>query len=331
MHPIDGWKKGETRMQKNEQDLCEVMIRHFEQRTNAARADVTRPEIDRSGPPVEVRFRLGATRYAIEHTLLEPFPRSIQMGAEFEAFARELVTTLNGTLPGPGIYDLIFPIHPTAGQHRRTHSTLRAEIIDWVHRAAAELHAECPERPDRDRRPQGYLGYRTGTINGIKLTLKRRTHWAEKGTRHDGTLFLTRLIEADIEPQRRDRIQTALDDKLGKLLECRNEGDATILVLEFTDIALTSHVSIAEALEPLLGGRSDTPDHIFIADTTGDVTWNLFHVLDGHVFSIDTDWIEIEVNSLPSRVVTVNAATSAVMSSTGLAEPTSCLTKPPPI
>lgn len=287
-------------VQKNEHALCEALIRHLETQTRAVRSDVTHPETDGSGPPVETRFRLGSERYAIEHTLLEPFEQSIQMAAEFQAFAGEIAHTLNGTLPKPGVYDLLFPLHPTEGRHRRTHSVLRAEIIAWVRRAAAELHAECPERPSRDRRPHGHEESRTESIRGLELTLKHRTHWAYRD-RHDGVLFLARLIDADIEPSRRARVQRALDDKLEKLSACREDGDKTILVLEFADTALTNHVAVAEALQPLLAGRTDVPDHIYIADTTGETTWDLYHVLDGEIFSFEVDAIEIEARALNDR------------------------------
>lgn len=248
-------------MRKNEQKLCEAIIRQFEHREHTVRSDVTRPEIDGSGPPVEVRFRLGGPRYAIEHTIVEPFAKSIEWAAEFEAFAREIVDPLNGSLPAPGIYDLIFPLHPTKGQHRRTHAQLRAAIIAWVRQSAAELHEECPLRPDRSHRPHGYEGVRKTNIGGIDLALKRRAYWAEAGTRHDGALFPSRLIEGDIEPLRRDRIEVALNAKLKKLQQCRDDGDTTILILEFADVALTSHVSVAEALEPLLEDEMTSPPH----------------------------------------------------------------------
>ncbi|CVI23684.1 conserved hypothetical protein [Agrobacterium fabacearum CFBP 5771] len=283
-------------MRKNEQALCETLIRRLENINNTVRSEVTYPEIDGSGPPVEVRFRLGSEKYAIEHTLLEPFAQSIQMGAEFQAFAGEIITELNGTMPTPGIYDLIFPLHPTQGRHRRTHPALREAIISWARASAEELHAECPERPQKDRRPYGYEGVRKNAFDGLELTLSRRLHWADGG-RHEGALLPVRLVSDDIEPLRRARVQQAIDSKFGKLSDCRHLGDTTVLILEFADVALTNHVLIAEALQPLLAGRDDVPDHIFIADTTGDATWHLFHVLDGGNFSIEVDWIEIDTNS----------------------------------
>lgn len=53
-------------MASNETDLCELVIVLFEKRLGATRADVTHPEKDGSGPPVECRLRIGATRFAFE-------------------------------------------------------------------------------------------------------------------------------------------------------------------------------------------------------------------------------------------------------------------------
>lgn len=275
----------------NESALCEALIRVLEAELDLQRSDVTYPEDDHSGPPVEMRLRLGAQRFAIEHTLIEPFPLAIQTGRQFQELAAEIEPALNGSMPGPGTYQLVFPIHPTERKPRHTHAALRERIIQWVREAGAELHGECPERLDRDHRPHGYCGVRTTEIEGIPLSLSRRVHWSENG-RHDGALFMVRSIGEDVEDQRRTRIRTALDKKLPKLTDCRAEGDLTVLILEYRDIALTNQVLVAQALEVELVGR-DCPDHIFIADTTGDDTWSFFQPVADRLFSIDMEYIDV--------------------------------------
>src|SRR3546814_20638002 len=75
---------------------------------------------------------------------------------------------------------------------------------------------------------------------------------------------------------RSERVHIALDRKLGKRADCRAEGDKTVLVLEFSDIVLTNHRLIGEALEVALDGRDDIPDLLLIADTTLSQHRNLF-------------------------------------------------------
>ncbi len=279
-------------MADNEQALCEALIRILEEDLEAQRSDVTFPEIDHSGPPVEIRLRLGARRFAIEHTLIEPFPGAIQTGKEFQALIADIEADLNGSMPPPGTYRLVFPIHPTQGKHRRTHAALRERILQWVRDAGAELHAECPERLGRDWRPYGYRGVRTTEIDGIPLSLSLVVHWAEKG-HCDGALFLSRAVGDDVEDQRRIRIRTALDKKLPKLAACRAEGDVSVLILEYADVALTNQVLVAQALKAELADREDCPDHIFLADTTGDEMWHFFQPVADQIFSIDMEYIDV--------------------------------------
>jgi hypothetical protein len=278
-------------MADNEKALCEALIRLLESEFDVKRRDVSYPEHDHSGPPVEMRLRLGGRRFAIEHTLIEPFPLAIQTGRWFQELTAEIETALNGSMPGPGTYRLVFPIHPTKGKPRRTHAGLREGITRWVREAGAELHDECPERLDRDHQPNGYRGVRATDIDGITLSLSLEVHWSENG-HHDGALFLARFVGEDVEEQRRIRIRTALDKKLPKLMECRADGDVTVLILEYADIALTNQVLVAQALEAELVGR-DCPDHIFIADTTNDDTWYFFQPVAEQLFSIDMEYIDV--------------------------------------
>jgi hypothetical protein len=277
----------------NEELLCEAMVRRLEWEAGDVRRETTYPERDGSGPPVEMRVSIGRCRYAIEHTLVEPFPRAIQTGKEFVELTAELETRFNGNMPKPGTYELIFPVHPTDGRHRREHAALRARIVAWIEAAAADLYAECPERQDRHRRPHGYQGKRTAVFDGLSVTLTRRVHWSESGT-HDGTLFSARTVGEDLEDQRLARIRSALKKKLPKLLECGKEGDVTILILEWSDIALSNQVVIARALETALADEPAWPDHILLADTMIPEFWHFFHPVENGVFSIDMEYIDID-------------------------------------
>ncbi len=287
----DTGQQAPARMANNEKALCEALIRLLEAELDVQRSDVTYPEDDHSGPPVEMRLHLGVRRFAIEHTLIEPFPLAIQTGRWFQELTAEIEAALNGSMPRPGTYQLVFPIHPTEGKPRHTHAALRERITQWVREVGAELHGECPERLDRDHRPHGYRGVRTTEIDGIPLSLSLRVHWSEKGC-HDGAFFLARAVGEDVEDQRRTRIRTALDKKLPKLTACRAEGDVTVLILEYGDIALTNQVLVAQALEAELVGR-DCPDHIFIADTMGDDSWSFFQPVADRLFSIDMEYIDV--------------------------------------
>src|SRR3546814_16817372 len=107
----------------------------------------------------------------------------------------------------PISYTLLFPVYPTADRHRRTHAALREKIVTWIREAGAALHAEAPSREERDRRPHGYAGERSTTIDGLPLRTDRRVLWSENG-RHHATLFVSRLVGADWVDQRLESVET---------------------------------------------------------------------------------------------------------------------------
>lgn len=281
-------------MAKNEAELCEIVVRKLEEALGVSRGRMTRPEVDGSGPPVDLRVELGDARYALEHTLIEPFEGAIEFASEFGELINEVVEALDRSMPHPGLYVLTFPLHPTDGRHRRTHAELRSAIINWTRAAADDLYDQMPERRSRDHLPHGFEETVRGEVLGLELSLRRRVHWSDNA-KHDGRLFVQRTVGDDIEARRRSRIAVALDRKLGKLAACALAGDCTVLILEYDDIALSHQVLIARALQHELSERTNVPEQIILAETGVDERqWHLFQpVIDGR-FSIDMEAIEVE-------------------------------------
>ena len=58
---------------------CDAVVKAIEKRTSKIRAHIRHPEVDRIGPPVDLRLKIGNQEYAIEHTLIEPFENQIKM------------------------------------------------------------------------------------------------------------------------------------------------------------------------------------------------------------------------------------------------------------
>jgi hypothetical protein len=58
-----------------------------------------------------------------------------------------------------------------------------------------------------------------------------------------------------------------LDRKLPKLAKWKAAGAVSVLILETSDIALTNHILVAEAVQKLLHSRADRPDQIWLVDT----------------------------------------------------------------
>jgi hypothetical protein len=275
-------------MASNETALCEQVIALFEKRLGAARADVTFPERDGGGPPVECRLRIGAAHFAFEHTLIEPFEKHIHSAVDFAAFAAPLRAVLDGTMPGPGTYKLFFDLHPVVGVPRAKHGKLRAKIETWVTSAAAELAAQAPARRTRDWAPHGDQGQTEADIDGVRVVLTRHVSWRQSGV-HDGRIFMARLLPngVNIETLRTERVERALEAKRPKLAACAALGDQSVLILEWNDFSLSNEVLIADALRPLLEERSDCPAHVFLADTTVEDDWDMHVLVEHGIFVFD--------------------------------------------
>lgn len=275
-------------MASNETALCEHVIALFEKRLGAEHADVTHPEKDGSGPPVECRLRIGATRLAFEHTLIEPFEQHIHSAVDFAAFSAPLRATLDGAMPGPGTYKLFFDLHPVAGVPRSKHEKLREKIEAWVKSAAAELAAAAPARRTRHWAPYGDKGQREAEIDGVRVVLTRHVSWRQSG-KHDGRILIERLLPkgVNVEALRTERINRALNAKCPKLAACATLGDESVLILEWNDFSLSNEVLIADAVRSLLEKRSDCPAHVFLADTSIEDDWDMHLLVEHGVFVFD--------------------------------------------
>lgn len=151
-------------MADNEQALCEALIRLLEEDFEAERSDVTYPETDQSGPPVEMRLRLG-----------EPFPQAIESGKWFQELPEEIEAGLDGVMPQPGTHRLVFPIHPTEGKPRRTHAVCVSVSCDGSARPASA--ARRMPRAARPKPSPAWPSRRTNNRDrGIPLSLSLVVH-----------------------------------------------------------------------------------------------------------------------------------------------------------
>lgn len=254
----------------NEGKACDAVLRLLEESTKKIRADVSHPEIDGIGPPVELRLKLGTQSYAIEHTQIEAFAGQIRTGEEFGQFIRPAIDELSGTLPKPGVYHLYFPIDARLGVKADQRERIRRDFIVWVREHAQRLHENNPEKPTKDRNPRGFNERYRAIPPGFpyEVTLQREAHWSPSS--HEGILLPARIAPEDVEARRRARLQEALKRKCPKLQRCKEEGARTVLVLEDGDISLSNHVLIGDGLDGPMKERVDLPDEIYLVETAVD-------------------------------------------------------------
>ena len=288
--------KQASRRLSNEGKVCDAVVKVLEQRTGETRADIRRPEKDCSGPPVELRLKLGAQEYAIEHTQIEAFEGQIVTEVRLTKLIDSVIGALVGKLPGPAFYDMIFPTDPSL---RVTKDELRDSqkiLIEWVHEKGPLLHERIQERiwvkstptqiDSRDSikaKPPGFP-YEIKLHCQIMLPLSGQ---------EPGMLRAIRDTPKDLEALHAERLKRAISDKSPKLLLCKEEGARTILVLESDCIALTGYDLVGAALIGLSEELTDelqVTDEIYFVHTPID-SWLVWPMkCDDRYWSVE-DWV----------------------------------------
>lgn len=282
----------------NEGKACDAVVRLLERRTGEKRANVRRPEIDGTGPPVELLLSLGMRDYAIEHTQIEAFAGQIHMEEEFGRFINLVIDELSGTLPGPAVYHLYFPTDTRIGVSANEMDKVRSDFTNWIRERSQRLHEGNPNRPTRERNPRGFNEQYRAMPPGFpyEVILRREAHWSFS-SRHDGILLVARIGPEDVEARRVTRLRKALDRKCPKLQRCKEEGSRTILILEDGDIALSNHALIEDGLASILAERRDLPDEVYLVETAID-PWTIRLMKYEENYTPMEDWTEIHTSDL---------------------------------
>ncbi len=269
----------------NEGKTCDAVINVLEQRTGQTRADIRLPEKDGWGPPVELRLKLGTQEYAIEHTQIEAFERQIATGVSLEEFIEPVNRELAGVLPGPALYEIIFPVDPSLGLKKSGLKQIQKNLIEWVHENARLLHGKIHERVRG--KTTGELA-RRDLIEHIKKKLPSFPYEIALNCsinrpfseQEPGILGAKRWApdDKDLESYRAKRLLQALSRKSPKLQRCKQEGARTVLVLESEDIAFTSYNLVGLALDDLreeFTKELQFPDEIYFVETYTDswIVW----------------------------------------------------------
>lgn len=288
------------RSASNEGRACDAVARVLEARTGHQRADVWSPDKSGETPPVDLRMSLGAQQYAIEHTQIEAFAGQIGTEEVFRRFIEPVREELSGTLPGPALYTLVFPLDSRIEARARKLDDIRSDFICWLRERCQELNGECPERPTRISRPSGHTCEWRGTPPSFPYEVKivRETHWA-RSSRFDGKLQLDRPSPNNLEAKRLLRIRTAFDKKCQKLLLCMREGVRTVLVLESADLFLSNEMLIVDCLLDIIRDQDDLPNEIYLVETSLDDVWTVRCMQHGDEYIWgDVDPPEFQVDEL---------------------------------
>ena len=265
----------------NEGKACDAIVRLLEKRTGKTRSDIRFPEKDCTGPPVELRLRLGTQEYAIEHTRIEAFEEQIKTDVVFQKISRHITRELSGTLPKPACYRLRLPIDVSLQTKPAQRDRAWKEFYGWIRAQAQCLQIRNPIKSIPAYNPHKSDDSIHGTPPGFTytITLDRWPNAAALG-REQGSLHVVRVVENDMEAHRVERLRRALSDKCPKLEGCQVEGARTVLVLESDDIALSNHIDIGNALIMAIDTCESIPDEIYLVETENNPWWVWLMKLD---------------------------------------------------
>ena len=268
----------------NEGKVCDAVVRVLEKWTGETRADVRHPDKDGIDPPVDLRLKLGAEEYAIEHTRIESFQNQIGTVVVANRIIRHIKENIPDPFPSPAYYELQFPIDVSLpkGKVRRDRSL--NGLVEWVRASERTLRGRNADRIVPARNPYFANDSIRGAPKGFECEFEL-LHWpfARLIGERSGTLSFRFIPPDDLEGPRTDRLRRAFSDKCPKLQACKTEGARTVLVLESSDSALVHFEFRGVLLPSLLAGCADAPDEIFLVETRAD-RWRVWLVKrdDGH-------------------------------------------------
>lgn len=266
---------------------CEAAGRMIEMEVATRRERWWSPEADGDPAPVDRACLIEGRTYAIEHTLIEAYPKQIEGGHDLERVLGP-VRDMVGVLPAPGMYDLVIREGVLGRVRRDQIESVRKALADWIRETAPQL---TPRPPGNARRacPPGVP---------FEVTLSRHGH----PSRHDGRLALARYApeDDDREDRRVVRVGTSLQKKARNLRAWSVRNAETVMVVESRDAALTNHVAVAEALEAALPDAPYVPDRIVYVDTTllPDITAWTMKRGSKLFFDLDERWIDFRADDL---------------------------------
>ena len=257
----------------NEGKVCDAVVRALEKWTGATRADLRHPDKGGDGPPVDLRLRLGAQEYAIEHTRIEPFESSIRTDVVVDQVSRYVTKCIPEHFLGPAYYVLRFPNDISLPSKSKRARALN-ELMEWI---------RTSERILRDRNRDRFCPacspyWETDSIRGIPPGFEcefELLYWpcAALLRRSPGALAFWFTPMDEWESPRRDSLRRALSRKCHKLQACKAAGARTVLVLESGDSALRHFEFRGDLLPSVLAQCGNAPDEIFLLETASDPWW----------------------------------------------------------
>jgi hypothetical protein len=251
----------------NEGRCCDAVLRILEAEHGEQRREVIRDTPTRRG--IDVTCYIGNQHYAIEHTLIEPFPENqrddILFGRVFDpAFEAGIADLLKSDLAYT-ITVSVYAFNDFTGQRL---AGVRADLLAWARGAVPRL----PE-PPRGRGPTEVRISAEQPEAPVRVTLA-----CHHSTALGGRLLPGRFAPQDLENLRHARLLKALEDKGPKLDAACAGNTRTVLIVENHDFAITNEGLVSEAFDQLCAQVEHPPTDIYLVDTRGGGTFRVTQV-----------------------------------------------------
>jgi hypothetical protein len=237
----------------NEGKCLDAVLKVLEARHNAKRAILERDTPSSRG--IELVCDIGGQRYALEHTLIEPFPDNQRDNITFERiFDDTFESEVRDQLKPHLAYTIAVDVYAFEGKSRKELGNIRQNLLSW-------LRTSIPELPEPEEFPQTSIFARPPkTPVRVRLACHR-------SQRLGGRLIAERFAPPALARLREQRLRKALNDKSPKLYAAKQPGTHTVLVLENNDIALTNESVVSETIRQLSREIAYMPDDIFLVGT----------------------------------------------------------------
>jgi hypothetical protein len=249
----------------NEGKACDAVIRRIEVRKGAARRNLCSPEREGHPAPIDSSCNIGDQLFAIEHTLVEPFERHIELEAKAKEHFEPIRSRVAGLLPATEHFELWLPVASTLDLKGRELARVQTEIADWVIRIADTLPIGSAS---------GYaLPIQGTTLFGVPfaVSLQRVSH-----SGFLGELSVKHIVPDSNKNDRLARIRRAYEKKVAQLSPWKKIEARTILVLEADDIQLTNAQRVADTLIRIEKDIGEKPDEIYLFSTAIPSPWWLW-------------------------------------------------------
>jgi hypothetical protein len=254
--------------QSNEGRCCDAVLSIIEREQGAQRSILS---LDTPATPgIEVRCKIGDTLYALEHTLIDPYPDKRGDDQQFLRVLGELAESLSGrgVLRTDGSYHLYVESHAFRGKKQAEIPAIREAIRTWVIANARRL----------DPPAKGHTREVTASPPNVPVRVRLQfTLWPPLNDK----LLIGRMAPADLPEQRRERIRTTLNKKGPKLHAEHRAGARSVLILEDDDSALSNPIDIGAALHSELAQIDYFIDDVYLIDTKLPDPWHIWRMRQG--------------------------------------------------